>query len=149
MLTRAEIPGLVATTVLLALGTGLAYLHWRSWRRDSLELDDSNAQTRWSQFRRRIQVAILIAIEGVLLCGGDTILPILERSNRINQRQMAIWWTMDVLLILAIAVWIALLALGDLAITMSGTKRELRNMRERERELHEELDKLRSRSTKS
>ena len=143
MLTRAEIPGLIATGVLLLLGLGLAGWHWRSWKRDRADPQLARP-TRWSQFRRRVQVALLIAVEGVLLCGGDAILPVLERTNRITQRQMAAWWTIDVLMMLAIAVWIALLALGDMAITVSGTRNELQAMQRRERELHEELERLRS-----
>lgn len=144
MLTRAEIPGLIATCVLLALGIGLAVGHWRSWKHDRSD-PELASRSRWSQFRRHAQVALLIVVEGLLLCGGDTVLPILERTNRITQKQMAGWWTIDVLLMLAIAVWIALLALGDMAVTVSGTRRELRTMREKERELHQELERFRSR----
>ena len=87
---------------------------------------------------------MLIAVEGILLCLGDAVLPILYRAGIISERKMAGLWTIDVLFMLLIAVWIALLALGDMAVTATGVRRELRTMRQRERELHEELERLRS-----
>jgi hypothetical protein len=144
MLTRAEIPGLLATLFLVGMGTVLVVWHWKSWKRDALDAS-SNTPERWSQCRRRMQVAVMIALEGVLLCLGDTVLPILYRAGMISERKMAGLWTIDVLFMLLLAVWIALLALGDLAVTATGARRELRTMRQRQRELQEELERLRSR----
>lgn len=143
MLTRAEIPGLLATTLLVSLGIGLVVWHWKSWKKDC-QVPELNTAARRSQCRRRIQIAVLIALEGILLCLGDAVLPILYRAGMISERKMAGLWTIDVLFMLLIAVWIALLALGDMAVTATGVRRELRTMRERERELHEELERLRS-----
>lgn len=143
MLTRAEIPGLLATLCLVVLGTVLVIWHWQSWKRDARD-SRSITPERWSQCRRRMQVAVMIALEGVLLCLGDTVLPILYRAGLISERKMAGLWTIDVLFMLLLAVWIALLALGDLAVTATGARRELRTMRQRQRELQEELERLRS-----
>lgn len=143
MLTRAEIPGLLATTAMVAMGSVLIVWHWTSWKRDSAD-SNSYSPERWSQCRRRIQVAVMIALEGVLLCLGDAVLPILYRAGMISERKMAGLWTIDVLFMLLLAVWIALLALGDLAVTATGARRELRTMRQKQRELHEELERLRS-----
>ncbi len=50
-------------------------------------------------------------IGSALLCLGDTVLPILYRAGMISERKMAGLWTIDVLFMLLLAVWIALLAL--------------------------------------
>lgn len=145
MLTRAEIPGLCATALLILTGSGLTVWHWQSWKRDSRDPQLATPFRR-SQCLRRVQVAFLIALEGVLLCLGDAILPIACRANLISPQKMAVWWTIDVLFMLLIAVWIARLALKEMAATVPTARRELQSLKERERELHEELERLRKRS---
>ena len=142
MLTRAEIPGLLCAAILVAVGLFLIFWHWRSWKRVA---DDPEQATefRWSQCRRRIQVAAMLVGVGILLCIGDTILPILERNASISLRRMAVLWACDVLVMLLLAAWIALLALGDMAATASRTRIDLLRMRQRERALCEEIERYR------
>jgi hypothetical protein len=142
MLTRAEIPGLIFSALLVLVGVCLGSWHWRSW---TLIADDpeQSTPTRWSQCRRRMQVAGLIALEGLLLFAGDSVLPILQRAESISKVQMAVLWTIDVLLMLLVAVWLALLAMGDMAVTMSQTRIELLRNRQRERALNEEIERYR------
>ncbi len=148
MLTRAEIPGLIATIVLVVTGVVLAGWHWRSW---SLVAGDPTQATaaRWAQCRRRMQVAGLIGLEGILLCFDDTILPILMRAGRISEFQMATTWTIIVLVMLLVAVWIALLAFGDLAVTMSQSRDELRQVRKQEQDLHDEIRRYRQQNSRT
>jgi hypothetical protein len=144
MLTRAEIPGLLFSAVLVWVGVLLAIWHWQGWK--SIAQDpEEGTETRWSQVRRRIQVAVMIALVGVLLCIGDTVLPILQRGGWMTERRMAVWWTVDVILLLFLAVWIALMALGDMAVTMSRTRVEQLRLRQKQRELTEELERYRQR----
>jgi hypothetical protein len=144
MLTRAEIPGLLFSAVLVSVGVLLAIWHWQGWK--SIAQDpEEGTETRWSQVRRRIQVAVMIALVGVLLCIGDTVLPILQRGGWMTERRMAVWWTVDVILLLFLAVWIALMALGDMAVTMSRTRVEQLRLRQKQRELTEELERYRQR----
>ncbi len=142
MLTRAEIPGLIVSTMLVAVGVGLGVWHWRGWKRIENDLE-AGTETRWTQVRRRIQVAMMIVLEGVLLCVGDAVLPILHRQGGMTQDRMAVWWTVDVMLLLFLAVWIALIAIGDLAVTMSRSRVDQLRLRQKERELHAEIERYR------
>ena len=148
MLTRAEIPGLLCSALLVTVGIFLAVWHWRSWKRIAHDAELATP-TRWSQSRRRMQVAGLIALEGLLLCAGDAVLPILQRAGRINARQMAALWSIDVLVMLLVAVWLALLAMGDMAISMAQARLERLRSRQRERELCEEIERYRERHGES
>jgi hypothetical protein len=142
MLTRAEIPGLIVTALLVSVGVLLVVWHWRSWKR--IENDpEEGTETRWSQVRRRIQVAVMIALAGGLLCIGDTVLPILHRGGWLSQQRMAVWWTVDVILLLFLAVWIALMALGDMALTISRTRVDQLRLRQKQRELAAEIERYR------
>ena len=142
MLTRAEIPGLIVTALLVSVGVLLAVWHWRGWKRIANDPDEGT-QTRWSQVRRRIQVAVMIALAGVLLCIGDTVLPILQRGGWMTPKRMAAWWSVDVILLLFLAVWIALMALGDMAVTMSRTRVDWLRLRQKQRELTAEIERYR------
>lgn len=142
MLTRAEIPGLLVTALLVSVGVWLAVWHWRGWKR--IENDpEEGTETRWSQVRRRIQVAVMIALSGVLLCIGDVVLPILHRGGWMTEQRMAVWWTVDVILLLFLAVWIALMALGDMALTMSRGRVDQLRLRQKQRELTAEIERYR------
>ena len=142
MLTRAEIPGLIVTALLVSLGVLLAVWHWRGWKRIENDLEEGT-ETRWSQVRRRIQVAVMIALAGVLLCIGDAVLPVLHRGGWMSQAHMTVWWTIDVVLLLFLAVWIALVALGDMALTISHTRVDQLRLRQKQRELAAEIERYR------
>lgn len=142
MLTRAEIPGLVCTALLVALGVSLAVWHRRSWKRANVSAA-SAIPLHWPQYLRRMKVAALITLEGVLLCLGDTVLPVLQRLGSISPRQMAILWTIDVLVILCVAIWLALLALGDMAASVALNRRVRQYTLQQEKSLCEELERFR------
>ena len=142
MLTRVEIPGLIVTALLVSVGVLLAIWHWRGWKR--IENDpEEGTETRWSQVRRRIQVAVMIVLAGVLLCVGDTVLPLLQRGGWMTQQRMTVWWTVDVILLLFLAVWISLMAMGDMALTMSRTRVDRLRLRQKQRELTAEIERYR------
>ena len=142
MLTRVEIPGLIVTALLVSVGVLLAIWHWRGWKR--IENDpEEGTETRWSQVRRRIQVAVMIVLAGVLLCVGDTVLPLLQRGGWMTQQRMTVWWTVDVILLLFLAVWISLMAMGDMALTMSRTRVDRQRLRQKQRELTAEIERYR------
>lgn len=142
MLTRAEIPGLIVAAMLVSFGIFLSAWHWRGWKR--IEHDpEEGTEFRWSQVRRRIQVALMISLVGVLLCLGDTILPIMQRAGTLSEQRMAAWWTVDVILLLFVAVWIALLAIGDMAVTASRARVEQLRIKQQQRELAVEIERYR------
>lgn len=86
-------------------------------------------------------------MEGVLLFMGDTALPIAQRNGLISAFQMATSWTLIVLVMLLAAVWIALLAFGDLAVTMSQSRSEWQRVRRQEQGLHEEIRRFRQQNS--
>ncbi len=141
MLTRAEIPGLVFTAMLIALGAILIRWQWRSWKRAAVNSPDT-LHLLWPQHLRRMKVAVLIVLEGCLLSIGDTLLPVLQRLGRITPRQMAILWTIDVMVILGVAIWLVLLALGDMFTTIAQNRRELLHSRQQERFLCDEIERF-------
>ncbi|RLS44440.1 MAG: hypothetical protein DWH81_00870 [Planctomycetota bacterium] len=142
MLTRAEIPGLVCTALLMALGVSLASWYWRSWKQGAAESPTTLPALR-VQYLRRSKMAMLIAIEGVLLCLGDTVLPVMQRMGTINPRQMAVLWTLDVLVMLGVAFWLAILALRDLAASIALNRRVRQQTLLQEKSLCEELNRFR------
>lgn len=142
MLTRAEIPGLIVTALLVSVGIFLGFWHWRGWQRIADDPEEGT-EVRWAQIRRRIQVAAMIAWEGVLLCIGDTVLPVLQRGGWMSERRMAVWWTVDVMLLLFVALWIGLLAIGDMALTFSRNRVDQLRIRQQQRELHAEIERYR------
>lgn len=144
MLTRAEIPGLVAAALLVSVGIFLTIWHWCGWKR--IEHDpELGTEAHWSQVRRRIQVAVMISLAGVLLCLGDTVLPLLQRGGLMSEKRMAVWWSVDMILLLFVAVWIALLAIGDLAVSTSRARVEQLRIKQQQRELHAEIERYRER----
>lgn len=142
MLTRAEIPGLIVAALLVSVGILLTLWHWRGWKR--IEHDpELGTEAHWSQVRRRIQVALLISLVGVLLCLGDAVLPILQRVGSMSEVRMAAWWTADMILLLFVAAWIALLAIGDMAVSASRARVEQLRIKQQQRELHVEIERYR------
>ena len=144
MLTRAEIPGLIVAAILVSVGIFLTVWHWRGWKRIEHDLE-LGTEAHWSQVRRRIQVALMISLTGVLLCLGDTVLPLLERGGSMSKVRMAAWWTADMILLLFVAVWIALLAIGDLAVSTSRARVDQLRIKQQQRELHVEIERYRER----
>ena len=142
MLTRAEIPGLFVAALLVSFGLFLTVWQWRGWKRIENDLEEGT-EFRWSQVRRRIQVALMIGLVGVLLCLGDTVLPIMQRAGSMTKERMAVWWTVDVILLLFVAAWIALLAIGDMAVTASRARVEQLRIKQQQRELAVEIERYR------
>lgn len=142
MLTRVEIPGLICAGLLILGGGMLGVWHWRTWQHQLATLEPDPLML-WTRCRRRMQVAGLIAIEGGLLAIGDAGLPLLQRAAQITTTQMAFLWAGVVVLMLLVAVWIALLAVGDIAITASRNRLERLRMRQEQRALHDEIERYR------
>lgn len=86
---------------------------------------------------------MLIAVEGMLLCLGDTVLPVLQRAGAINPRQMAVLWTLDVLVMLGVAFWLILLALSDMSASIALNRRVRQQTLQQQKSLCEELNRFR------
>ena len=126
----------------LALGLGLVISHIRSRRRHLADstLEDRERLYFQRQFRRRMQASSLLALVGILIPLGDDLFIPWERF----QKGWAIYW----LLVLLLVLWVLLLAALDWLATGAHVRMNRNAIAKLERaqhELHEELERLRSR----
>src|SRR5260221_14542153 len=94
---------LVFGTGLVLLGIWLIRWHRRAWgaRRDDESNDDRVKRRYRFQFRRRIQVAVLLILLGILLPIGDW-LTVQAVAQRKNAQWAAAFW----IAVLVIALWL-------------------------------------------
>lgn len=131
------LPALIVGTVLVVFAAGLGWWHWSAWKSGPARqpADDETRRHAWRQMRRRLQVSALLALIGVMIPLGD-LLPVFRRSPQL----FVIYW----LGVLAIVIWVVLLALGDLASNLAFS-RVARNQLRRERQsLEAELREYRA-----
>lgn len=136
-----QIPALVFGACLVIGGSiGLVW-HVRSWRRqkESAEISDADRRYYRRQFGRRIQATGLIVLIGILLPIGD----------------MDVWkhhpggWAIFWMIVLGLALWVMLLGCRDLLSTRVYSRdavAKLRSLREKQRELEQEIARIRARS---
>jgi hypothetical protein len=129
---------------LFLLGLWLVRWHrvvWNAHRED--EATDERAKLHYRrQFRRRMQVALLLILLGILLPVGDWLTEkvVLQRKN---VQWVAAFW----IAVLFIALWIMLLAALDWLSSrmhVRATRAALGTLARKRRELEAELERLRS-----
>lgn len=130
---------LVFGTALVILGACLIRWHRSSWRlqRDDPRLEPRDRQHYQSQFRRRIQVAILLILLGILIPAGDAL--IVQRKNPQGITALLI-------AILMVALWIMALGAFDWLSTrihFRSTRAALAGLAQKRRELEAEVERLR------
>jgi len=105
-----SLPAIIVGGLLLLAAAIMAWSQHRLWKRTSHhETGDSLAQRHARRrYFRRMQISLLIAVEGVAIPLGDW-LPAIRQNPAI----FALYW----LGVLLLACWIGLLAVGDLAAT--------------------------------
>jgi hypothetical protein len=127
-------------TALVVLGGWLIRWHRIAWKshRDDDANDDREKHHYWLQFRRRIQVAVLMIVLGVLIPLGDW----LTVQNK-NPK----WFAVFILAVLAITAWLMLLAMLDWLSTrmhVRATRATLAGLDRKRRELEAEVERLRN-----
>lgn len=136
-----QIPALVFGACLVIGGSiGLVW-HVRSWRRqkESAEISDADRHYFRRQFARRIQATGLIVLIGILLPIGDL------QLWKHYPGGWAIFW----MIVLGLALWVMLLGCRDLLSTRVYSRdaiAKLRSLREKQRELEQEVARIRARS---
>jgi len=136
----------------LAFGTGLVILGawlvrwhrtaWGAHRADSAT-DDREKRHYRLQFRRRIQVAALLILLGILLPVGTWL-----TEKAIVQRKHVQWMAGFWIAVLIIALWIMVLAAFDWLSTrmhVRATRAALGALDRKRRELEAEVERLRNR----
>lgn len=121
------LPALVFGALLLLAGGLMMASQRRAWRQlqaSEAPLADQRFQRR--RIRRRSNVAGMILLIGVLIPVGDSLIPWKSKPGT-----FAVYW----IIVLALAIWTILLALGDLAATRAQMMNELNQLHRRQLEL--------------
>jgi small-conductance mechanosensitive channel len=131
---------LVFGTALLLLGGFLIRLHFTAWRRHQNDagLEERERRHYRAQFRRRLQVSVLILVLGVILPVGD----ILMTTGRVSPFAATLW----IMGMLLVALWIMLLAGLDWLSTRVHRRAvlgALAGLARKRRELEDEVARLR------
>jgi len=106
---------LVATLLVLA-SVGLIVWHVRTWKRSRhAELAERERNFRLRQLRRRVQTSVMIGLLGVAIFAGQLLLD----ANTPWKFQVIYW-----IGVLALVLWIALLAVADMTATSLYYSRE-------------------------
>ncbi len=131
---------LVFGICLILLGIWLIRWHraaWNAHRAD--ETADERAKLHYRrQFRRRIQVSVLLVLVGVMIPLGDWLM-----VQRRDPKWIAIFW----IAVLFIALWIMLLAALDWLSSrmhVRAARAALGSLARKQRELEAEVERLRS-----
>jgi hypothetical protein len=138
---------LVFGTGLVVLGFWLIRWHRQAWgaHRDDAANDDRVKRHYRLQFRRRIQVAILLILVGILLPIGDW-LTVQVIAQRKNAQWLAAFW----IALLVLVLWLGVLAVFDWLSTrmhVRATRAALGSLARQQRELEAEVERLRNRGS--
>lgn len=132
--------GLLVGSALLVLSAVLIRMHRRSWRRwqQDRHLAEGERSFYRRQFRRRVQVAILLMVIGVMIAVGDKWIP-WQRAPGL----FTFYW----MLIVVLALWIVMLAIGDQIAGMARARVAASRSRTRLTELRGELERIQRQHT--
>jgi len=133
---RPDFVSLIFGGCVLLAGIVLQLSHRAAWLREQIEFA-SDQRELWhfeSRYRRRRQTSGLIALVGLLIPVVD--LPVVWN---LGPRAPTIMWC----LIGCLCIWIAGLAMGDLATTRAHSRATLARLEVHKTELMEQLERLR------
>jgi hypothetical protein len=135
-------PALVFGALLVLAAGAMLASHVRTWRRrrNDPELEEGERQHYERQFRRRMQASGIVAIIGVMLPLGDP-----SEQALIPWRAHPAWLSVYWIIVLGLAMWVMLLAAGDLLATRVHSQVALSRLRQKQRELEREAARLRGR----
>jgi hypothetical protein len=130
---------------LIVLGAWLIRWHRTAWivHRADAAIDDREKRHYRLQFRRRVQVAALLILLGILLPVGTWM-----TEKAIAQRKNVQWMAGFWIAVLIIALWIMVLAAFDWLSTrmhVRATRAALGTLARQQRELEAEIERLRNR----
>lgn len=131
------LPALIFGSALMGIAVGLGVFVWKARRAlDSIvESDESARHHADAQFRRRMQVIVMLFIIGILIPLGDQLDKLF-----IQRPTLFIVWVGTVIFL---AFWMVLMALGDWLSTMSYSQIAKAHLRHERRELEEEIRRYR------
>lgn len=121
------IPAIVFGCLLLLTGGGLLFSqrHTHGETEDNVADEERTFLSR--RGRRRTQVAGMILLVGIMIPVGDSLI-----SWKDAPGTFAVYW----MIVIGLAFWIGLLAVGDMAATRAYMARELNRLHRAQLELH-------------
>ena len=126
--------------ILIVVGAVLMRSHakvWRLQKNDSqLEFDDRSYY--YARYRRRMQTSGMIALLGFLIPLGDALF---------HPKVAPLWVTLYWIAVLLLAGWVIVMGLGDWASTVAHTRASLARIRQKQRELEQQLSQIRRRGS--
>ena len=127
------LPALIFGAVLIVVAIVMGGFVWRARREldPVIEGDDGARLHADRQFRRRIQVSVMLATIGIMIAGGD------QLDKFFGQRPlMFLVWVGAVI---ALTLWMVLMALGDWLSTITYSEIAKAKLRFERRELEEQI----------
>ena len=132
-INATTLPALIFGFVLVLVAIGLAISVWRNRRAlDSIVESDELAELHANrQFRRRMQVSVMLGIIGLLIALGD------QLDQLFSQRPLYfLFWVGSIILL---TLWMVLMALGDWLSTMTYSEIAKARLRFERRELEAQI----------
>ncbi len=126
--------------VLLVSGLCMMRAHHRRWqeRQTDPELSDNDRWHFRHQYRRRMQASGMFVVLGLLI-------PLVDFDPLFRRHPLL--WTALVIVILALTLWLAVLAVGDLLSTSAHSRVALGRIREQQRQLERQVSEIRARTS--
>jgi hypothetical protein len=114
--------------------------HYYTWQRQKADpdIDERERQHLHRRYRRRLQATGLLVLIGILIPVGD-----IEVLFANRPLLFALHW----LAVIALVMWVGLLAVGDLASTRAHSRVSLHRLEQKQRELEREVAALQNRRT--
>lgn len=133
-------PALAVAVALVAIGIGLMSWHVRGWRRQQSDptLEEHDRDYYRRRYRRRMQIATILAVLGVLIGLGDALLPFQKR----HPIPTSLYW----IGVLLLTGWLMLLGFADMWSTAAYSRAALARVRLKRRELERQVVEFKHRN---
>ena len=129
------VPSAAVALVLGVTSVGLIAWHVRAWNRwQRAEIDSRERDFRRRQYRRRMQTSAMLGILGVAILLGQLLM-----NRTVPLLFLVIYWSG----VLGLLLWVALLALADMAATSFYYSREKNDCVVEQARLQDELRRAR------
>jgi len=132
---------IIFALVLCASSTGLIAWHIRAWKRlQNAEIDRGERDFRRRQYRRRMQTSVMLGVLGVAIFIGQLLMTWVA-----SRLFLVFYWSG----VLVFVLWMALLALADMAATSFYYSREKNNNVVEQARLQGELRRARDKEARA
>lgn len=143
------IPGVIVSVFLVGLSALWIWGVHTTWQRQKVDPDVNPRERDFysRQYRRRLQIAALVGLIGILIPLGDSVLIFESRPLE---------WACYITFVLLLSLWVLLLGFADLAAIRSHHLPSLQSLKDRQQalqarvaELREETERLKQSGSQS